>query len=299
MKQIEAVERPDIVFSVFGPSLWTPKAPHLMGFAYPYYIYHDSPLFDLLTLKEKLAAKFREIIHMYLLKIEGKYFVCETDDVANRLSVQYKIPFNNVYRVYNTASSVFLNYRMTNVIRDDSEFRFVTLCSPYKHKNMSILNKVIPLLKTKKINKKVVFYTTFKDDAYENTFDAEVRDCIVNVGPQLVVDCPQIVESCDALFLPTLLECYSASYPEAMSLKKPIITSNLTFATTVCGDAALYFNPLDPNDIANTIERLVTDSDLYQNLQKKGIDRLKEFGTAHDRAVNYIEICKEIVKKNI
>lgn len=296
MKEIERKEKPDVVFSVFGPSLWKPKAPHLMGFAYPYYVYHDSPLYSLLTIKEKIKEKIKELVHIYLLKNEGEYYVCETDDVANRLSAIHKIKRENIYRVYNTASSVFLNYKHKLTLRTDDEFRFFTLCSPYKHKNLSILNDVIPLLRNINLSKQIKFYTTFTEEVYLSSFKESVRDMIVNVGPLLIKECPDLVEKCDALFLPTLLECYSASYPEAMCMRKPIITSNLPFAETVCKDAAIYFNPLDVNSIVSTIVNIVENPSIQKELVSKGIKRLMEFGTAHDRALEYLKICEQISK---
>ncbi len=49
--------------------------------------------------------------------------------------------------------------------------------------------------------------------------------------------------------MPTLLECFSASYLEAMYMKKIIFTSDLPFAHTVCKDAAFYFAPHDVENI--------------------------------------------------
>lgn len=294
MKQIEKKEKPDVVFSVFGPALWKPKAPHILGYAYPYYVYKDSPLFPLLSLRDRILIKVKELYHMYRLKFEGAYFVCETDDVANRLSKYHNIKRSNIYRVYNTASSVFLNYRNISYSRFDDEFRFFTLCSPYRHKNMEILNKVIPLLKQKHFDKIVKFYVTFPEKDFQRIFDVSVREWIVNVGPLAIKDCPDLVKKCDALFLPTLLECYSASYPEAMCLGKPILTSNLSFAETVCKEAALYFDPLDENSIVDRIETLILNPEIRDMLISKGYNRLAEFGTARDRAIEYLKICKEV-----
>ena len=294
MRQIEAEEAPDVVFSVFGPALWKPKAPHILGYAYPHYIYRDSPLFAMLSVKEKLMVKIRELYHLFRLKLEGDFYVCETDDVAARLSKYHQIDINNIYRVYNTASSVFLNYKSHDILREDNEFRFFTLCSPYKHKNMAILNKVIPVLKQKVFNKQIKFYITYPEKDYLNSFNPAVRDWIVNVGPLKVQECPGLVEKCDALFLPTLLECYSASYPEAMCMRKPIITSNLTFAETVCKDAALYFDPMNENSIVECIDKLVSNQSVREMLISKGRDRLLVFGTAHDRAMEYLKICQEV-----
>lgn len=297
MKAIEKEEKPDVVFSVFGPSLWKPRAPHLQGFAFPHYIYHESPLYDILTIKERIHVKLKESVHMHCMLHEAQYFVCETDDVAERLCNQYSVRKEKVYRVYNTASAVFLDYKHKDIERGDNEFRFFTLCSPYKHKNLAILNSVIPIIKRMGLTKEIKFYTTFKDEDFNRIFKEGVRDMIVNVGPQTIAECPSLVEKCDALFLPTLLECYSASYPEAMCMRKPIITSKLSFAETVCNEAALYFDPLSAEDIADTIKKIVETPSLAEELRTKGEERLKEFGTAHDRALQYLSICQEIVSK--
>ena len=82
-------------------------------------------------------------------------------------------------------------------------------------------------------------------------------------------------------------------------MKKPILTSDLSFATTVCGDAALYFNPMDPNDIANKIRELITNQSLYNNLVNRGAVRLDSFETPQKRAQKYLEICSLISRSEI
>lgn len=295
MRRLEKVIKPDVTFSVFGPSLWRPESPHIMGYAYPHYVYKDSPIFKLLSFKERLGIKIRELLHMYLLKHDGDYYICETDDVTKRLHQLYHIKEKNIFRVYNTASSIFLDYKSDKKKDSNSIFKFYTLCSPYRHKNLEILNEVIPELKRRGI--KVCFYTTFRNDDYLRVFRPEIRDYICNVGPLSIAKCPELVDKSDALFLPTLLECYSASYPEAMCLRKPILTSKLPFAEEVCGKAAIYFDPLNYLEIADSIEQIITDRSIYLQLQEEGAARLKIFGTAYDRAFQYLEICKKIAAK--
>jgi len=297
MKRIEEKEKPDVTFSIFGPSYWRPKSPHLMGYAYPHYVYPESPVFGLLSFKEKMDVYIRKFLHVRQLKSNGDYFVCETEDVKERWCSMYGIPKENVFMVYNTASEPFFSYKTEKGNRNDNEFRFYTLCSPYRHKNMEILNEVCPLIPSLKCRKSIKFYTTFPEADYKRIFNEETRKYIVNVGPQIVSECPKIVAQSDALFLPTLLECYSASYPEAMCMGKPILTSNLSFATNVCKDAALYFDPLDGRDIAKKIKMLVENQNLYTELKEKGAERLKEFGKASDRAKAYLQICENIIKR--
>ena len=299
MKLLEKQINPDVTFSVFGPSLWRPSSPHLQGYAYPHYVYPESPLFKRISIFERFKILIKKIVHIGLLKADGDYFVCETKDVANRFGKYFHIDNKKIFHVNNTVSDVFLEYDKVSNLRqkcNDSCFRFYSLCSPYKHKNLEILNEVIPLISQKKIN--VQFWLTIDEKTYLKVFTEKTREYVKNIGPLQIKECPAFVNSCDALFLPTLMECFSANYPEAMFFGKPIITSNLPFAKTVCQDAALYFDPLDPSDICSKIEELVKNRLIYDKLKKNGSMRVREFGSAKERAIKYLNICRKI-KDNV
>lgn len=302
MKRLEKSINPDCVFSVFGPSWWTPSSPHIMGYAFPHYVYYDSPFFDKISRLDKIKISVMKFIHKLFLKRNGEYYVCETEDVRKRFAKYCDIDLSNVYVVTNTANNYFLDASLTmkpeasrNI--SDKDFYFYTLCSPYKHKNMEILNEVIPIIKEKLPDINVYFYTTFPEDYYNEKFSPEVKPYIINQGVLRVDQCPALVLKSDALFMPTLLECFSASYPEAMLLSRPIITSNLSFAKSICADAALYFNPLDPNDIAQNIIKLVNDRTLYLDLISRGTRRINYFDSPESRANKYLQICLEVSSK--
>jgi glycosyltransferase involved in cell wall biosynthesis len=99
------------------------------------------------------------------------------------------------------------------------------------------------------------------------------------------------------MFLPTLLECFSASYPEAMVMRKPILTSDLGFAQTVCEEAALYFDPLSAIEIVDQFERLMDSDKLKSDLIERGGQRVKTFNDAHQRAKAFLSICEGLVRK--
>lgn len=296
MKRLAADFNPDCVFSIFGPSWWNPKVPHLQGYAYPHYVYPDSPVWSMMGIKEKIKRSLFKLIHKTALLKSGDYFVCETEDVSARLSSYFNISPSKIFTVSNTANSFFRNYTTKSHPRQaPDEFRFFSMCSPYLHKNLGVLNQVIPILRRKNLN--IYFNVTLRDDDYNRLFDSSVRDRIRNAGVLKPQDCPDLAASCDALFLPTLLECFSASYPEAMLLEKPILTSDLSFAHNVCGKAALYFNPMDPENIADTIIKLISDKSLSQNLVDEGRRQLSSFSSPSERASKYLEICENISKK--
>ena len=161
----------------------------------------------------------------------------------------------------------------------------------YPHKNLRIIKKVIPLLRLHKIK----FIITIDDKEYKNMFHGLDKD-VINLNPIKINSCPSIYSQCDALFLPSLLEVFSASYLEAMKMKVPILTSNYSFAKDVCGNAALYFDPLNPNDIAEKIIKLENNKKIRLDLIEKGQIRLNRFETSRSRAEKYIKILDKLSK---
>ena len=144
---------------------------------------------------------------------------------------------------------------------------------------------------------KVKFVLTVDENKFQTQFNTLAKSKIVNLGRIPVKFCPQLYVESDVLFLPSLIESFSANYPEAMKMKKPILTSNYSFATSICGDAASYFDPTNPNDIADKIIELIEDKEKYDQLLEKGTIQLKNFGTAKTRASKYLEILSIIKNK--
>lgn len=96
------------------------------------------------------------------------------------------------------------------------------------------------------------------------------------------------------MFLPTLLECFSASYAEAMIMRKPILTSDMGFAHCVCKDAAVYFNPMNANDIANKLLTLFSKPSLQRKLVNCGGKLLGQFGSSEERVRRILELCQRL-----
>lgn len=81
-----------------------------------------------------------------------------------------------------------------------------------------------------------------------------------------------------ALFLfPSFYEGFGFPPLEAMASGTPVITSNISSMPEVCGDAAMYVNPSDVNDIATKMHVLLTNIDLQKELILKGLEQVKKF----------------------
>ncbi len=294
LSKLEKDINPDKVFSIFSPAYWRPKSIHISGFANGWSVNPGSIAFAELSFLNRIKKHVISYLKLKLLKLESNIFIVETISVKEKLSKFGKIPINKIYVVSNNYGVHYVETFSINdfVLPQKSsvdEFRFITISSNYKHKNLKILKEVIPILRKKDV--RVKFFITIPEKTFQKEYN-DFKDYIINLKPVPVINGPAIYHQCDALFLPTLLECFSASYPEAMIMKKPILTSDLGFARDICKDAAIYFNPLDAKDVVSKIILLINNKNIYNELVALGLNRVKDFPTAKERAKKYIEICE-------
>jgi glycosyltransferase involved in cell wall biosynthesis len=76
---------------------------------------------------------------------------------------------------------------------------------------------------------------------------------------------------------PSLYEGFGLPPLEAMASGTPVVTSNVSSLPEVAGNAALLVDPLDPEAIADGIQRVLTDERLRQQLHERGIARARQF----------------------
>lgn len=79
------------------------------------------------------------------------------------------------------------------------------------------------------------------------------------------------------LLFPSIEEGFGLPLLEAMACDTPVITSDIPIMREVAGNAALFINPLDIEDIAAGISRLLADQTLQQELVIRGRERLRQF----------------------
>ena len=294
LKAIESNTAPDVVFTTSGPAYWRPKAPHLVGYNLPHYIYRDSPFFSKIPFLKRIKWDLKGALIKYYFKIEADAYIVQTDDVNNRLKEMLGV--EKVYTVSNTFSQYYRDpIEVENKLpeRSSNEFRLLTLSAWYPHKNLEIIPEVIEEM-PEMLKKEVLFVLTLPEEDFKKIFSDGHKN-IINIGPVKPEEGPSLYRECNAMFLPTLLECFSASYAEAMAMEKPIITSDLGFAHSVCGDAALYANPMDPSDISDKIKMLIKNPSLQEKLIDNGRKRKNKFLNARERAQKYLEICQNLI----
>lgn len=293
--KLSAAERrasADVIITTTGPSYFRSRAPQILGFNLPLYIYPESPHLKRLSWRRRMKFRAKKAIQTYFLKRDAAAFFVQTGDANSR--VRSLMGTDEVYTVSNTCHSGFtrpLQGPAQLPPRRPAEWRLLTVSAYYPHKDLEIIPRVADELRARG-RTNVQFVVTLKPRDWERLPEPADRGSVINVGPVPPQDCPALYGECDALFLPTLAECFSASYPEAMAMGKPIVTTSLGFARSICRDAALYFAPSDPKAAADAIEELISDRTLQVQLVEAGRRQLATFDTAQERARKYLELCE-------
>jgi len=76
---------------------------------------------------------------------------------------------------------------------------------------------------------------------------------------------------------PSLYEGFGLPPLEAQACGSPIVISDIPVFKEIYGDSALYFNPLNPYDIADKIDQVINDENLRNMLIEKGFENSKKY----------------------
>jgi len=90
-------------------------------------------------------------------------------------------------------------------------------------------------------------------------------------------DLPAVYSLADLYLYPSFAEAFPVPITEALACGTPIVTSDLNGLREIAGDAALFVDANDPEDIAAAIDRVLSDSELRADLIARGLARSEMF----------------------
>ena len=100
---------------------------------------------------------------------------------------------------------------------------------------------------------------------------------IVFAGFARYEDVPWFYNGADLFVFPSLFEGFGLPVLEAMCSGTPVACSNVSSMPEVAGDAAEFFDPLETEDIARAMERLLGDEALREMRVSRGLARSRRF----------------------
>lgn len=97
------------------------------------------------------------------------------------------------------------------------------------------------------------------------------------LGPVDDADLPALYSGAQLFIFPSLYEGFGLPVIEAMACGTAVTCANTASLPEVGGEAALYFDPLSIEEMAQQIRRLLTDTALREELAVKGLTQAQAF----------------------
>jgi glycosyltransferase involved in cell wall biosynthesis len=97
-----------------------------------------------------------------------------------------------------------------------------------------------------------------------------------------------------ALIYPSRYEGFGYPPLEAMAQGCPVITTNISSIPEICGDAALYFDPDNDEQLADCIINIDHSAELRDTLKIKGLLQAKKFTWEHSAKI-YLDAIKALI----
>lgn len=180
----------------------------------------------------------------------------------------------------------------------NAPFTFLCLANYYPHKNLEALVEACRLLRP--ANRAVRCLLTIDAAQHprarrllEKIGAEKLSNVLINLGQLFGEQVIQAYRSADAFILPTLLESFGRTYREAMRFGLPILTADRDFARDACGDAAIYFDPLRPPDIARRMNEIMESRELRERLSQAGLRRAAEAPSWDEIAAHFIRVLED------
>jgi glycosyltransferase involved in cell wall biosynthesis len=226
-----------------------------------YIFLNDSIIWNRMSIYNRIYLKLMKYYMRSSLK-NADSFIVQTNQMKcclKKLVNEKKISVApNVIDLNNLGNGI-------NYIRDlkNGTLKLLFLSRYYPHKNFELLPDICKLLREYPYSIKITLTLDPMNQNERKILESliDFEDIICNVGPVSRDKLRELYFEHNSIFLPSLLESYSANYVEAIYFNCLVLTSNKDFAKEICGKSAIYFDPLSPSDIVKKIIYLFENFD--------------------------------------
>jgi len=225
-------------------------------------------------LHKKMYARFM----FNAVKKKASKIICVSNFTKNELIRLVGVDEKKIKVIHNGVDGSWFNITKTIKPNDKPYLLYVGNVKP--HKNLNNLLNAFDLIKdciphdVIIVGKKEGFITGDK-----KLFDkaSEFGNRVKFTGYVTDEVLKQYYVHAACFVFPSFYEGFGLPPLEAMAVGCPVIVSNVASLPEVCGDAALYCDPYNPEDIAEKIKLLIENPSLQEELRQKGLERAKLF----------------------
>jgi glycosyltransferase involved in cell wall biosynthesis len=232
--------------------------------------------------------------------------IAPTKSVRREICEQFEVAGENVFAVPEAARSSFrpIQFEETEAVRrrlgvGDEFLLAVGTIEP--RKNLSALVDAFEEVTRMRPEKDLQLVVAggagwLSDSIFQRIGQSSARARIVLTDYLEDDDLRVLYSSCRALVYPSIYEGFGLPPLEGMACGAPVIASNIPALGEVLGQAALFFDPLRSDDLAQKILQLVNDEGMQRGLSLAGQARAAEFSW-RSTAEQTLEVYRTVLKR--
>lgn len=251
---------------------------------------------------KKVLADIRKSTADTLLQADGIITISEYS--KQTIMDKYQVPSDKICVTYLNSDSAFdlpLEPEKKDAYKRKigSDYIFYPANS-WPHKNHLNLLKAYSILKENYQSKLKLVFTgdgkQQKKDIENYISDHHLEEDVIYLGYLSQEEMPYVFANAAVMAFPSVFEGFGIPLVEAMKANVAIACSRCGSIPEVAGNAALYFDADNPEDIADKINQLATDPELRNEFIKKGQEAAKKYSwhkCAEDTAAYLEQIWKQ------
>jgi len=220
---------------------------------------------------------------------KAKKIITVSQNTKKDLQVLMKTPSQKIHVIYEGVNEKFKP--LTDKSAVDEVTKKYKLDKPYllytgvwrSHKNLPNLLKAFHILKNDMDFDGYLVITGRKDPVYEadvigQTATLQLEDDVIFTGLVKERELTPLYNGALMYVFPSLYEGFGLPPLEAMQCGVPVVAANASCVPEVCGtDNAVFFDPLNPQDMAEKIFDVISQKSLREKLIENGLKRVKQF----------------------
>jgi glycosyltransferase involved in cell wall biosynthesis len=134
------------------------------------------------------------------------------------------------------------------------------------------------------------------EEIYESVRNSPLKERIIMPGYVNVETKRRLISNALCFVFPSICEGFGIPVLEAMACGCPVITADNTSLPEVGGDAAIYVNAYNTEQLAYEMERVISSESLRKDMIVKGFVQSKKF--SWDKTAEQVENVYRMVTKN-
>ena len=213
--------------------------------------------------------------------VQSKRVLVPTNYVKQGLLRRYKASSRKITVTHEAADAPYPNPRVNlEKFGIDKPFLFY-VGNAYPHKNLERLIIAFgKLVNSYRLDYQLVI--AGRKDAFHKRLEEEVAQAHLQhrvIFTDFVSDAELagLYKKAELYVFPSLSEGFGLPPLEAMGYGLPVASSNASCLPEILGDAAVYFDPKSPSNMAKVISSILADKSLQEKLVKKGFIQVKKF----------------------